>query len=276
MKSLGLQDIPISEIDTGFRLRAVDDGYVALLAENIQETGRLRQPIEVRTVKGGGFRLIAGGHRLAACTKLEWATISAFVYEATEDEARLAEIDENLVRHELNPLDRATFLFERKAIYERLNPEAAKGGDRGNQHTGGKTRQSEIVSFSRDTAERIGLTDRTIQLAVKIATGLAPDVKAAVVGTEIAKTQAELLALAKLGPAEQRAVLGMLLGDAPKAKSVREALTVLSNRPPKTADGYAKLLTAWRHAGTGERRAFVEFLRKDGALGEVNGLENVQ
>jgi len=209
MKSLGLQDISIADIDTGFRLRAVDDGYAAMLAENIRETGRLRQPIEVRTAKSGGFRLIAGAHRLAACTLLEWSAIPAFVFEATEDEARLAEIDENLVRHELNPLDRATFLFERKTVYERLNPEAAKGGDRGNQHTGGKARLSEIVSFSRDTAERVGLTERTIQLAVKIATGLAPDVKGAVAGTAIAKTQAELLALAKLGPAEQRAVLGM-------------------------------------------------------------------
>ncbi|RJF84839.1 chromosome partitioning protein ParB [Azospirillum cavernae] len=267
MKSLGLQDIPISDIDISFRLRPVDDGYATLLAENIQEAGRLRQPVEVRTVKGGGFRLIAGAHRLAACTKLDWPTIPAFVFEATEDEARLAEIDENLVRHELNPLDRATFLFERKSIYERLNPETKNGAQGG---VGGKRNENETISFSKDTAARIGLTDRTIQLAVKIATGLAPDVKVSVAGTAIAKTQAELLALAKLGPAEQRAVLGMLLGDEPKAKSVREAMAALTNRPAKVADGYAKLLTAWRHAGTGERRAFVEFLRKDGALDQFD------
>lgn len=263
MKSLGLQDISIADIDTGFRLRAVDDGYAALLAENIRETGRLRQPIEVRAAKSGGFRLIAGAHRLAACTLLEWSAIPAFIFEATEDEARLAEIDENLVRHELNPLDRATFLFERKTIYERLNPDTKAGV------AGGKARQgsaNEIVSFARDTAERVGLTDRTIQLAVKIATGLAPDVKGAVAGTAIAKTQAELLALAKLGPAEQRAVLGMLLGDAPKAKSVREAMALLTNRPTKAPDGYAKLVTAWRHAGTADRRSFLEFLHRDGAL----------
>ena len=269
MKSLGLQDIPIAAIDTAFRLRPVDDGYAALLAENIQEAGRLRQPIEVRAGKGG-FRLIAGAHRLAACKKLEWSTVPAFVFEATEDEARLAEIDENLVRHELNPLDRATFLYERKAIYERLNPETKAGV------AGGKARQgsaTEIISFARDTAERVGLTDRAIRMAVQIATDLAPDVKAAVAGTEIAKTQAELLALAKLGPAEQRAVLGMLLGDAPKAKSVREAVAQLTNRPAKAPDGYAKLLTAWRHAGTAERRAFIEFLRRDGAIPAPGGTD---
>ncbi len=267
MRSLGLQDITIADIDTGLRLRAIDDGYVALLADNIRETGRLRQPIEVRTVKSGGFRLIAGAHRLAACSLLEWTVIPAFVFEATEDEARIAEIDENLVRHELNPLDRAVFLFERKTIYERLNPETKAGV------AGGKARQGtagEIVSFARDTAERVGLTDRTIQLAVKIATGLAPDVRAAVARTPIAKTQAELLALARLEPAEQRAVLEMLLGKAPKARSVREATAWLNNRPARAADGYAKLLTAWRHAGTAERRAFVSFLQTDGILGIGN------
>ncbi|WP_051340936.1 ParB/RepB/Spo0J family partition protein [Azospirillum halopraeferens] len=260
MKPLGLQDVPISAIDTGFRLRAVDEGYVALLAENIRDSGRLRQPVEVRVLKGGAYRLIAGAHRLAACTKLGWEAIPAFAFEATEDEARLAEIDENLVRHELNPLDRATFLVERKAVYERLNPDTKAGV------AGGKARQgsaNEIVSFARDTAERVGLTDRTIQLAVKIATGLAPDVKAAVAGTPIAKVQAELLALAKLGPAEQRAVLGMLLGDAPKATSVRQAMALLTNRPAKVADGFVKLLTAWRHASREERSQFLRHLVGD-------------
>ena len=268
MRSLGLQDITIADIDAGVRLRAVDGGYTALLAENIRETGYLRQPIEVRMAKGGGFGLIAGAHRLAACASLGWSVIPAFVFEATDDEARIAEIDESLVRHELNPLDRAVFLFERKAIYERLNPQTKAGV------AGGKARQgaaSEIVSFARDTAERVGLTDRTIQLAVKIATGLAPDVRAAVAGTPLAKTQAELLALARMAPADQRAVLAMLLCVPPKAKSVREAGALLRNRPARAADGCSRLLTAWRHAGAADRRAFVAFLQADGVLDAAEG-----
>lgn len=194
MKALGLQEIPIAVIDTTFRLRPVDEAWADALAENIRQAGRLRQPVELRAI-AGGYRLIAGGHRLAACKRLEWETIPAFVFDATEDEARLAEIDENLIRHELNPLDRAAFLSERKAIYERLNP-ATKHGAQGGR--GGKRNETEIVSFSKNTAERIGLTDRTIRLAVMIAERLAPDVKGAIAGTWISKTQAELLALAKL------------------------------------------------------------------------------
>lgn len=261
MKSQGIQDIPISEIDTGFRLRPVDEGYAAMLAENIREVGRLRQPIEVRTVKGGGYRLIAGAHRLAACVKLGWEAIPAFVFEATEDEARLAEIDENLVRHELNPLDRATFLAERKALYEKLHPETKHGAQGGR---GGKRNEDDTMSFSKDTAARVGLTERSIQRAVLIATNLAPDVKGAIAGTAIAKNQAELLALAKLGPADQRAVLGMLLGERPKAGSVREAIGVLTNRPKKKPDGYTTLILAWRHATEAEREMFVDYLRVNG------------
>lgn len=263
MQNLGLQSIPVDQIDTSFRLRQVDDGYAAALAENIEQVGRLRQPIEVRKDKKG-YRLIAGGHRLAAVRLLEWPFVEAFVYDATEDEARLAEIDENLVRHELNALDRATFLAERKQVYERLHPEAAKGGNRGNQHTGG--RQSETISFSQSTAERLGINKRTIEIAVSIATKLAADVRAQIIGTPLALVQKELIDLAKLPPAEQRAVLPLLLGDEPKAKSVRQAHAHLTGRTQAATapDGFQKLLTAWRHASADERSQFVAWLEAEG------------
>ncbi|XQZ98321.1 ParB N-terminal domain-containing protein [Komagataeibacter rhaeticus] len=41
----------------------------------------MRQPIEVRK-SGKRYKLIAGGHRLAAAKKLEWADIPAVVLKA--------------------------------------------------------------------------------------------------------------------------------------------------------------------------------------------------
>jgi hypothetical protein len=104
-------------------------------------------------------------------------------------------------------------------------------------------------------------------MAVMIAERLAPDVKASIGGTWIARTQKELLDLAKLAHAEQRAVLAMLLGDQPKARTVRQAMASLTGRTVKESDGYAKLMTAWRHASAGERVAFIDFLRSDGVIG---------
>jgi ParB family transcriptional regulator, chromosome partitioning protein len=41
----------------------------------------------------------------------------------------LREIDENLVRTDLNLLERAEHLLRRKELYERLHPETRKGGN---------------------------------------------------------------------------------------------------------------------------------------------------
>jgi ParB family chromosome partitioning protein len=48
-----------------------------------------------------------------------------------------------------------------KEIYEALHPETRQGGDRGNQHTGG--RQSDNLSFSQDTASKTGQNRRTVE-----------------------------------------------------------------------------------------------------------------
>ncbi len=44
--------------------------------------------------------------------------------------AELAEIDENLVRSQLTPVQEASAIFRRKAIYEELHLEKKRGGDR--------------------------------------------------------------------------------------------------------------------------------------------------
>ncbi|AUN31275.1 ParB/RepB/Spo0J family partition protein [Niveispirillum cyanobacteriorum] len=273
MKALGLQVIKIAEIDDRVRLRPIDPAYVDFLAENIEQVGQLRSPIEIRTVKKPGpfkFKLVAGGHRLAAMRQLERLEIDSFVFEMTDTEAELAEVDENLVRHDLNPLDRAVFLHRRKALYEALHPETKQGGDRGNQHTGGKERQNDIMSFSRATAEKVGLNERSIQRAILIATRLAPDVKAQIVGTSLARNQAELLALVKLPPEEQRKVVAELLAETPRAKSVSAAHRLVLGGQVEEADPdsakFAQLVTLWGRSGDKARRMFLAHLKQEGDL----------
>lgn len=239
---LSVQAIPVAGIAVANRLRAVDEGYARLLAENIEQTGRLRQPIEVRVARGGGYVLIAGAHRLWAVKHLGWITVSAIVVDvASEDEARLAKIDENLVRHDLNLLDRAVFLMEREKIYLRLHPEAIHGGDR---RSGGfrenRMDTMSVRSFARDTAERCGISDRTVRRSLIISTRLKEDVRARIAGTALAKKQSELLALARLTPDQQHATLDLLLAAA--AKSVKEAKNVvLGVRTPVRSDAETHL-----------------------------------
>ncbi len=54
-------------------------------------------------------------------------------------------------------------LARRKEIYLELHPETKNGGDRGNQHTGGKQSQNDTVSFCQDTAKKTGKSKRTVE-----------------------------------------------------------------------------------------------------------------
>lgn len=259
MKLVDTRPVAIAEIFDRNRLRPIDPAWAEALAQQIAETGGLRTPVEVRALKPNGFALIAGGHRLAAAKLLGWDEVPAQIYEATADEARLREVDENLIRHELNPLDRGAFLLERKALYLKLHPETA-------QHVaGGKARHgvssSDIVSFAANTAEKLGWNAKTIERAVSIAANLSAESKARLAGTGLARNQAELLALAKLGPSEQARALDVFFDAAAGLPNLRAAIAKLADRPVKETDHAARLTTTWMHADADARKAFLAFLK---------------
>jgi ParB family chromosome partitioning protein len=258
MKALGRQEIDISKIDVSNRLRPINPAQVAILAQNIQET-RLRTPIEV-VLKGDRYKLIAGAHRVAAHQLLKRAKIVAELYEASNDEARLAEIDENLIRHELNPLDRAVFLAERKALWEKLHPEAKRGGDRRSKAAQDQTETISVWSFAKETADKIGLTDRAIRLAVSIATGLTRETRDAITGTYITNKQSDLLALSKLTDAQQKRAVAGLLGENPKWETVAKAVAAIRGREAKPVSNYDRLVTVWNKATAAERRQFRAYI----------------
>jgi hypothetical protein len=64
-------------------------------------------------------------------------------------------------------LERAEHLRRRKEIYERLHPETRRGGDRGNQYSGGKRSQNDNLVFSRSAAPSTGQSGRTIQQLIR-------------------------------------------------------------------------------------------------------------
>ena len=114
-----------SEIHVTARLRRIDPDYVAALADSMSTKGQLT-PITLRPVDGADgqkYALVAGADIALRRSKSLGRKAVAHVVEMSDDEAHLAEIDENLIRHELRPIDRARSLAERKIIFERLFPD---------------------------------------------------------------------------------------------------------------------------------------------------------
>lgn len=263
-----VQLIPVDRIDVGKRLRAVDQDWVQTIAESIRQIG-LRQPIEVRAAEGSDrFILVSGAHRLRGSISIGQTEIRACLVQDDDLTARLSEIHENLYRHDLNPLDRASFLSEAKSIWEALHPGTKKGV------AGGKARQNsatEIISFAEKSALASGYTPRTIRLAISMYERLTPAVRERLAGSPVARDQNQLIALSKLSPAEQAKVVRMLLApDLDRPKKVRDALAMLQGKRAEprnpTDKGFQQLVDVYTRANKRARTAFVAWLRESGEI----------
>ncbi len=272
-----LYSVALNTIDVGERLRPVDPDYVALLAASMAERGQDTPIVISAGSPDGNHRLIAGAHRLAAAQSLGWEEIEALVSDAEGLEAELLEVDENLMRRELSALDRAVFLAKRKEIYEALNPEAAHGGDR--RSAKAKTKSQSFATwserFTKATAEKLGLSERSIQLAVRRA-ALPADIRAAIATHPVADSGAELDKLIAQPAAIQRQVVAALLRAEAPVRAVTAALAEIAG-PAKTSKAaetqkqLAALLTAWRKAGKPARGQFLDFLESEGEIAERKG-----
>lgn len=240
--------IPLDHIEVGERLRAVDADYVALIAQSLQERGLDTPIIVAPTGFEGLYRLVAGGHRIAAAEMAGWSDIPAKIVEVDELQAQLIEIDENLIRRELSALDRAVFLSRRQEIYEALNPAAKQGGKREK----GKRTSLSVWSFGKATAARLGVDERTIRRAVARAK-IAPEVRALIAAHPIAASGAELDQLAGQSPERQREIAERLVREGATARTVAGALVEIVGKPRVSEAAeidrqYRALMSAWGKA----------------------------
>jgi ParB family chromosome partitioning protein len=256
--------IRIDQIDDDMsdRLRPIDADHVAVIAASIAQQGLL-QPIRVRPVDGGGYKLVLGAHRLAALKLLKREELTVgdevLIAEAGDYSAKVDEIDENLARHELNALDRAIFLAKRKEFYLLANPDAKRGGDRK-----GKVQTLHFDmprGFSAQAAKKLGLSRRAIYLSIQINDKLDPEAAKLLRGTKIERNQRELLAIAELAdPEQQRAVAGRIHEG--KAKTSQQAKYDLGfSRIPDKSDPQQLFLRdlerGWAGASAVTRETFM-------------------
>lgn len=199
--------VQISEIKINAGRREAKEGDIRELANSISEVGLLN-PITVDC----GHTLIAGLHRLEAAKLLGWSEIECTVSGLEGLQAELAEIDENFVRADLSPVDYGSLLLRRKEIYETLHPETRNGGDRKSEDFRTKNIRSDSVkSFAQDTAEKLGVSPRTVELQVQMAKNLTPEAKAIIKGSDSKITKTDAMKLSRLSPEQQQEAASQLV-----------------------------------------------------------------
>lgn len=235
MKYPDLLEIPLASIEVGTdRARELEPAWAEALAMLISAQGLLT-PITLRPIEGAPsrYRLVAGLHRLEGFRILGHDAIPAYLSGAeSDDAARLEEVMENLGRYDLNALDRCHHLFELKRLHELKYPQAKHGGDHRSikgQTLPLGTAEREAFGFSAVVAEKVGLSARSIRLAVKIWTDLDPAVRSRLHGTVLADKQTELKALSEQPPALQAKILNLILNEAhPTIQNVAGALELIN------------------------------------------------
>jgi N6-adenosine-specific RNA methylase IME4/ParB-like chromosome segregation protein Spo0J len=231
VKKRALREVPVAKVVVPAGRRLVGD--ITQLAASIAEVGLLH-PIVVTS----DLRLVAGLHRLRACERLGWKTISVTIVAKSKLINQLAEIDENLVRAELSVLQRAEQLARRKHLHEALHPETRRGVAGGRASGGSRRgeRTTDTVSLVRHVASRAGVSTRTIERQVQIATAIPTDLRRVLHKTWVAHDQQALLQIARLDAGEQRAVVERISEGARSVRLAKVSLvaSTLKNVKPPT------------------------------------------
>lgn len=234
--------IPINEIKIKQGRRAADAMHVSELIKSMGDVGLLN-PITV----DGSYTLIAGLHRLEAAKLLDWSEIECTVCDIDNIRAELAEIDENMIRRNLTSTEQGRLLARRKKLYETLHPETIARNHPGHvsnhQSSSDKmTVEPKVKSFVEDTAEKLGISPRTVERHLWIAEHLTPKATKTLKKMEKKKpSQSELIKLARLEPDQQAEAASLFASGAIKSMDEylkQTELEVLETEDPTPKAAY--------------------------------------
>ena len=109
-----VQNIPLAELhpfkDHPFKI--LNNEEMERMIESIRKVGAIT-PALARPIPEGGYELISGHRRLAACQVLGFETMPVIVREMSDDEAVIAMVDANLQRETILPSEKA-FAYKMK------------------------------------------------------------------------------------------------------------------------------------------------------------------
>ena len=142
-----VQNIPLNELhpfkDHPFKVQNNEE--MERMIESIRKVGAIT-PALARPLPDGGYELISGHRRLAACQVLGIETMPVIVSEMSDDEAVIAMVDANLQRE--------TILPSEKAFAYKMKLEAIKHQGVTSRQVGEKLLSVTQVSKDSDDSER--------------------------------------------------------------------------------------------------------------------------
>ena len=227
-----VEAIPLAAL-TPFRnhpFKVKEDEEMAQLMRSIADAGVL-SPALARPLPDGGYELISGHRRLAACKALGMGTMPVIIRDLTDEEAVITMVDSNLQREHILPSE--------KAFAYKMKMDAMK------RKAGRLEKNSSQVATNFDTATEIGKCAgesrdqvfRYIRL-----THLIPDILKLVDEGKIALTPA--VELSYLQPSEQEMLFSVMDSDevTPSLSQARR-LRRMSEAQTLTDDAVLQLLS---------------------------------
>ena len=222
-----VEAIPLADL-TPFRnhpFKVKEDEEMAQLMRSIADAGVL-SPALARPLPDGGYELISGHRRLAACKALGMGTMPVIIRDLTDEEAVITMVDSNLQREHILPSEKA---FAYKMKYDALEHQGTSS------QLGTKLRTDELLAQnSSDSRNQI---QRYIRL-----THLIPDILKLVDEGKIALTPA--VELSYLQPSEQEMLFSVMDSDevTPSLSQARR-LRRMSEAQTLTDDAVLQLLS---------------------------------
>lgn len=142
-----VQNIPLDELHPfkNHPFKILNNEEMERMIESIRKVGTIT-PALARPLPDGGYELISGHRRLAACQVLEIETMPVIVREMSDDEAVIAMVDANLQRE--------TILPSEKAFAYKMKLEAIKHQGVTSRQVGEKLLSVTQVSKDSDDSER--------------------------------------------------------------------------------------------------------------------------
>ena len=186
-----VEAIPLADL-MPFRnhpFKVKEDEEMAQLMRSIADAGVL-SPALARPLPDGGYELISGHRRLAACKALGMDTMPVIIRDLTDEEAVITMVDSNLQREHILPSE--------KAFAYKMKMEALRHQGRTSDQLGPKLTVEEIAKG--DSASQV---KRYIRL-----TNLIPEILQMVDDGRIALTPA--VELSYLQPSEQETLFSIM------------------------------------------------------------------